>query len=72
MEDDIQTKIIIFLYEKAKQYVCVCKRNSMKVTRIYFDRIYWTRVELTCKECGRPWKVKVAYPKEIIDEYLAL
>jgi hypothetical protein len=32
MEDEIQTNIIMFLYEKAKQYVCVCKKHSMKVT----------------------------------------
>jgi hypothetical protein len=72
MEDDIQTKIIVFLYEKAEQYVCVCKRRTKKVTRIYFDHIYWTNVELTCKECGKSIKVKIAYPKEIIDEYLTL
>jgi hypothetical protein len=60
----------MFLYEKAKQYVCVCKKHSMQVTRIYCDRIYWTRVELTCRECGKSQKVKIAYPKEIVDEYL--
>jgi predicted SprT family Zn-dependent metalloprotease len=72
MEDDIQTKIIIFLYEKAKQYACTCRRGTMKVTRIYYDRIYWTRVELICRECKKMMKVKIAYPKEIIDEYLTL
>jgi hypothetical protein len=73
MEDDIQTKIIIFMYEKATEYVCYCKkRHTLKVTRIYFDRMYWSRVELTCRICGKSQKVKIAYPKEIVDEYLSL
>jgi transcription elongation factor Elf1 len=70
MEDDIQTKIILFLNDKATQYACEwCRKRAMKVTRIYYDRIYWTRVELTCKECGKSTEVKIAFPKEITDEY---
>jgi RNase P subunit RPR2 len=73
MEDDIQTKIILFLLEKSKQYACEwCRKRAVKLTRIDFDRMYWTKVELTCSECGKLKEVKIAYPIEIVDDYLYL